>query len=158
MSQLINASIDVTTLLAMANSRHSAFTVGKNGKTYCNVQIWINDEPDKFGDHASIQLNHAKDMAEKDRFNPSNWQGWPAAKKVLCRPWQTFRPFPKTTRQLHSVRFEARQQHLRKPTTRAPRAALPICSKVQTVSGKRLAPVYRSNPHTGRHQPTPPYF
>lgn len=67
MSQLINASIDVTLLLEMANKRHSAFNVGKNGKTYVNVQMWINDEPDRFGDHASIQLNHAKDMAEKDQ-------------------------------------------------------------------------------------------
>lgn len=68
MSQLINASIDVTLLLEMANKRHSAFNIGKNGKTYMNVQIWVNDEPDRFGDHASIQLNHAKDMAEKDRL------------------------------------------------------------------------------------------
>jgi hypothetical protein len=86
MSQLINASIDVTTLLAMANSRHSAFTVGKNGKTYCNVQIWINDEPDKFGDHASIQLNHAKDMAEKDRLiHPIGKDGQPQKKCYVGR-------------------------------------------------------------------------
>lgn len=86
MSQLINASIDVTLLLEMANKRHSAFNVGKNGKTYMNVQIWINDEADKFGDHASIQLNHAKDMAEKDRLiHPLDKNGNPQKKCYVGR-------------------------------------------------------------------------
>jgi hypothetical protein len=67
MSQLINASLDLSLIIEMAHKRHSAFNVGKqNGKTYVNVQIWINDEPDKFGDHASIQLNSAKDMGAQD--------------------------------------------------------------------------------------------
>jgi hypothetical protein len=69
MSQLINASIDVTLLLEMANKRHSAFNVSpKNQHTYVNLQVWVNDEPDKFGDHASVQLNSAKDMGEKDQL------------------------------------------------------------------------------------------
>lgn len=86
MSQLINASIDVTTLLQMANARHSAFNVGQNGKTYVNLQIWVNDEPDKFGDHASIQLNHAKDMAEKDRLiHPKAKDGSPQKKCYVGR-------------------------------------------------------------------------
>jgi hypothetical protein len=73
MSQLINASIDLTLILEMAHKGHSAFNVGKNGKTYCNVQIWINEEADKFGDHASIQLNSAKDMGDKDQsLHPLN--------------------------------------------------------------------------------------
>jgi hypothetical protein len=66
MSQLINASIDMTLILEMAHKGHSSFNVGKNGKTYCNVQVWVNEEPDKFGDHASIQLNSAKDKGEAD--------------------------------------------------------------------------------------------
>lgn len=68
MSMLINASIDMTLLVEMVHKRHSAFNIGKNGKTYVNVQIWVNDEPDKFGEHASIQLNSAKDMGDKDQL------------------------------------------------------------------------------------------
>jgi hypothetical protein len=73
MSQLINVSLDMTLLVEMAHKGHSAYNVGKNGKTYANVQVWVNDEPDKFGDHASIQLNSAKDMGPKDELlNPKN--------------------------------------------------------------------------------------
>ena len=34
----------------------------KNGKVYVNVKIWVNDEPDQFGNSATIQL------AKKDEF------------------------------------------------------------------------------------------
>lgn len=70
---LVNVSLDMTVLVEMAHKGHSAFNIGKNGKTYCNVQVWVNDEPDKFGDHASLQLNSAKGMAETDRkLHPIN--------------------------------------------------------------------------------------
>lgn len=86
MSQLINASIDVTLLLEMANKRHSAFNVGKNGKTYVNVQMWINDEPDRFGDHASVQLNSAKDMGDKDQaLHPLDKTGKPGKRCYIGR-------------------------------------------------------------------------
>lgn len=29
--------------------------VGKNGKKYINIMVWVNDEPDEFGNHLSIQ-------------------------------------------------------------------------------------------------------
>lgn len=68
MSQVINASIDVTTLGELINKGHSAFSRSqKNQRVYCNVTIWINDDADQFGNHASIQLNSSKDGAEKDR-------------------------------------------------------------------------------------------
>ena len=34
----------------------------KNGKIYVNVKVWVNDEPDQFGNSATIQL------AKKDEF------------------------------------------------------------------------------------------
>jgi hypothetical protein len=68
MSQVINASICVTELIELANKQHSAFSRSqKNQKVYCNVTIWVNDEPDQYGNDASIQLNSSKDGAEKDK-------------------------------------------------------------------------------------------
>lgn len=70
---LINLSLDMTLLVEMAHKGHSAFNIGKNGKTYANVQCWVNDEPDGFGDHASLQLNSAKDKGDSDTLlNPIN--------------------------------------------------------------------------------------
>lgn len=87
MSQLINASIDVSLLLDMINKAHTAANRStKNGKVYVNLSIWINDEPDKFGDHASIQLNSAKDGVAKDRLiNPAKKDGTPSDKCFIGR-------------------------------------------------------------------------
>lgn len=72
MASLINASIDVTLLLEMAQKKHTAFNrSAKNQHVYANLSIWVNDEPDQYGDHASIQLNSAKDGVAKDKLiNP----------------------------------------------------------------------------------------
>lgn len=62
MAQLINASIDFTELMLKAKAAHSAFTRGKkNGKAYVSLTIWVNDEPDKYGNDAAIQLNSSKE-------------------------------------------------------------------------------------------------
>jgi hypothetical protein len=59
MSQRYNASIDVTKLVNTLNLQggHSAFKVGKNGSMYASVTLWMNDEPDQFGNVISFQLN-----------------------------------------------------------------------------------------------------
>ena len=54
MSKLITASIDVTKI------NKSMLIVGQKG-TYLNVSIWVNDEPDKFGNDVSIQQKTDKD-------------------------------------------------------------------------------------------------
>lgn len=51
-------SIDVTTLLAQANLPHSAFVrAGKQKKVFAQVTVWVNEEPDQYGNSASIKLN-----------------------------------------------------------------------------------------------------
>lgn len=87
MSQLLNASIDVTLLLEMINKGHSAANRGKqNGKVYVNVGIWVNDEPDRFGDHVSIQLQSHKDGKERDKkINPPKKDGSPSDKCYIGR-------------------------------------------------------------------------
>lgn len=67
MSQLFNGSIYFTDLSEQAKIPHSAFARGKNKKAYVNVEIWINDEPDQYGNHLQIKLKSAKDAKDKDQ-------------------------------------------------------------------------------------------
>lgn len=65
MSKVINASICFTDLMDLAKKPHSAFTRSdKNHKAYVSVQIWINDEPDKYGNDVSLMLNSTKESKE----------------------------------------------------------------------------------------------
>lgn len=67
MSKLMYGSIDFTKLLELAKSGNKAFSRSeKNGKIYMNVNIWINDEKDKFDNDASIQTSF-KDATKEDK-------------------------------------------------------------------------------------------
>jgi hypothetical protein len=66
MSQLFTGSICLTDLIEQARKQHSAFAKAENGKIYFNVQTWLNDEPDKFGNTMSHALNSKKDFKEKE--------------------------------------------------------------------------------------------
>jgi hypothetical protein len=61
MSQLINGSVCLTELIAKAKESHSAFTKASNGKIYANITIWVNDEPDIYGNIVSLQLNSTQE-------------------------------------------------------------------------------------------------
>src|SRR5689334_14935303 len=68
----ISASICVTDLVNQVKAGHSAANIGKtNGKVYVNVTVWLNDEPDKFGNNCSFQLNSSAkgEAADKARNN-----------------------------------------------------------------------------------------
>jgi hypothetical protein len=66
MSILINGSLCLTDLVEQAQKGHSAFNRGKNNKVYVNFTEWVNDEPDAYGNHASIQLNSTKEKRETE--------------------------------------------------------------------------------------------
>jgi hypothetical protein len=69
MSQLLAGSICLTDLLALAKQGHSAFSrAASNGKVYFNVNIWINDQPDRFDNDASIQVNPKKDSGDEKKY------------------------------------------------------------------------------------------
>lgn len=53
MSQLITASIDLDKIKA------ERLIQGKKGK-YANITIWINDQPDQYGDDVSIEQKTEK--------------------------------------------------------------------------------------------------
>ncbi len=51
-------SIDVTTLLKQANLPHSAFVrAGKENKAFAQITVWVNEEPDQYGNSVSIKLS-----------------------------------------------------------------------------------------------------
>lgn len=54
MAKLVTASIDVTKIVK------EKLIKGKKGQ-YCNLTIWLNDEPDQFGNDVSVQQSLSKD-------------------------------------------------------------------------------------------------
>ena len=66
MSQLLYGSLNLSKLMAAAKVGHKAFSRAENGQVYFNVRLWINDEKDKHGNDASLQLTF-KDATKEDR-------------------------------------------------------------------------------------------
>lgn len=57
MSKLFYGSICLTDILDKAKQKHEAFSKAKNGKIYVDISVWLNDEPDKYGNVMSVQVN-----------------------------------------------------------------------------------------------------
>ena len=66
MNQLFSGSICLTDLIDNAKKQHSAFSKAANGKIYVNMNTWLNEEADKFGNTMSHQLSSKKEMREKE--------------------------------------------------------------------------------------------
>lgn len=64
MNQSYYGSIDITKLLYELKAKHSGFYKGNNGKVYANVEVWVNETQDKFGNVMSIKIKPSK--ANKD--------------------------------------------------------------------------------------------
>lgn len=64
MNQSFYGSIDITKLLYELKAKHSGFYKGNNGKVYANVEVWVNENQDKFGNVMSIKIKPSK--ANKD--------------------------------------------------------------------------------------------
>jgi hypothetical protein len=58
MSKLIHASICVSDITKQVTKYHT------NGKKYLSVDIWINDEEDKFGNNVSLNISQSKEDRE----------------------------------------------------------------------------------------------
>ena len=67
MSKLLYGSIDFSKLLELAKSGNKAFSKADNGKIYLNLNVWINDEKDQFGNDASMQTSF-KEATKEDKF------------------------------------------------------------------------------------------
>lgn len=64
---MITGSICLSDIGELVKANHSAISTGKNGKKYCSLLVWENDEQDKFGNDFSIQLNAAKDAPDSEK-------------------------------------------------------------------------------------------
>lgn len=73
MSKLMYGSIDFSKLLEEAKKGNKAFSRSNNGKIYLNVNVWINDEKDQYGNIASIQTTF-KDATKEDKFYIGNFK------------------------------------------------------------------------------------
>lgn len=67
MAKLYFGSIDFSKLLEEAKKGNKAFSRAQNGKIYLNLNVWINDEKDQYGNDASIQSSF-KDATKEDKF------------------------------------------------------------------------------------------
>ena len=67
MAKMITGSLCLNDILDQAKLKHSAFSKAQNGKIYFNILVWENDEPDKFNNNFSVQLNAAKDASEDQK-------------------------------------------------------------------------------------------
>lgn len=67
MSKLYYGSVDFSKLLEQAKAGHKAFSKAENGRIYMNLNIWVNDEKDQYGNDASIQASY-KDAPKEDKF------------------------------------------------------------------------------------------
>ena len=59
-------SICLTDLIEFAKKKHSAFTKSENGKFYASVNVWLNEEVDKYGNIMSMQLNPSKENKDTE--------------------------------------------------------------------------------------------
>lgn len=66
-SQLFTGSICLSDLIAAAKAEHSAFSKASNGKIYANISVWVNEKPDDYGNHVSLQINPKKDDQNHSR-------------------------------------------------------------------------------------------
>lgn len=67
MSQLLYGSLDFTKLLELAKAGNKAFSKADNGRIYLNLNVWINDEKDKYGNSASMQTSF-KDATKEEKI------------------------------------------------------------------------------------------
>jgi hypothetical protein len=78
----MHGSICMTDLSEAFKKNHSAFNKSeKNGKLYANIAVWMNDQPDQYGNILSFQLNSKKD-AEDDKVYFGNAKLPDAARPV----------------------------------------------------------------------------
>jgi len=60
-------SLDFSKLLELAKAGNKAFSKAENGKIYLNLNVWINNEKDKFGNDASMQTSF-KDATKEEKI------------------------------------------------------------------------------------------
>ena len=60
MAKKYYGSLCLTDILEQAKKMDKAFSKAENGKIYFKIDIWINDQKDKFDNDGSVLINSAK--------------------------------------------------------------------------------------------------
>ena len=84
MSKLYNGSICLTDI-----PKEKITTSEKNGKKYLNINVWVNDELDQYGNIGSIQLSQSKaerEASEKKVYIGNIKQPQAAAAPQIASP------------------------------------------------------------------------
>lgn len=83
MSKLYNGSICLTEI-----PKEKITTSEKNGKKYLNINVWVNDELDQFGNIGSIQYSQTKEERETSDKKPyiGNFKEYKAATPQNAAP------------------------------------------------------------------------
>lgn len=68
MAKLLYGSICLSDLIEMGKAGHSAFKKADNGKIYVKVNVWINEEKDRYGNDAGILVNPEKESGHLKKF------------------------------------------------------------------------------------------
>jgi len=68
MNKLLYGSICLSDLIEIGKTGHSAYKKADNGKIYINVNVWINEEKDKFGNDASVCVNPEKESGHEKKY------------------------------------------------------------------------------------------
>jgi hypothetical protein len=66
MAKQFYGSINLTKILEQAKEKHTAFQKAANGNVYFNINVWLNDEPDKYGNILSLKLSATKEAIAAD--------------------------------------------------------------------------------------------
>lgn len=57
-NQFFTGSLCLDDIVAALQKNHSSFSKSsKNQKTYVSIKMWVNEEPDQYGNSVSVQLN-----------------------------------------------------------------------------------------------------
>ena len=64
----LQVSINLTRLGEAVRNQHPAVTTAKSGDKYAAVTVWINEQPDNYGNDASLQLTQQKDATDKATY------------------------------------------------------------------------------------------
>jgi hypothetical protein len=68
MAQRMYGSLDVTKIVELINAKHPAFSKSeKNGHVYMSLVVWVRDQPDEYGQDASVQPSVPKTATELER-------------------------------------------------------------------------------------------
>jgi hypothetical protein len=58
-------SICITDIQDLVEQKHPSVNIAKNGKTYINLDLWINDNADQFGNDIAVKVYNKETKESK---------------------------------------------------------------------------------------------